>query len=454
MNIDEIYKDLTQVDINEQEELWNERGKGYYGEYLVFKELYLDIPGCSKILMNLQIPGTKTAKTELDLVLIHETGLYVFEVKHYKGTIYGKDTDHTWTQYFRTVNNETFYNPILQNEGHIKALREMIPNAPVVSFVVFTNPEVDLRVENNNDSVIICRLDQMLSKLKSVINARTQYFNMELIDKFFQKLRPYSPIMEKNIEYNGETVPLDKYLETVKKDYSSKKEDLENNYNLKTAALESNYSSKKMMLEKDYQTKDKMIKKQSTIIIIVAAIILGVISFSAIQTFRHQKNEALKTAAEAIAERDAMAKNFSHVDDLGNGEFEFTDESLYVSDVALVESINLKDSAEIAFKIHVNNSNYGIKLTPSTKFIVIKKDGSSQEYNFFDIQSDWNTPNLAFYTAELSFGYGQQKVILSQASKEDISYVKLKDIDVCKYPFGSTVKSGLELELYDADKAN
>ena len=81
MNIENIYRNLTGVDIDQQKQLWDERGKGYYGEYLVFEELYSRIIGNSKILMNVEIPGLKTEKTEIDLILFHETGVYVFEIK-------------------------------------------------------------------------------------------------------------------------------------------------------------------------------------------------------------------------------------------------------------------------------------------------------------------------------------------------------------------------------------
>lgn len=40
--------------------------------------------------MNLNIPIEDGKTTEIDLLMIHETGIYVFEIKHYKGTIYEK----------------------------------------------------------------------------------------------------------------------------------------------------------------------------------------------------------------------------------------------------------------------------------------------------------------------------------------------------------------------------
>ena len=75
-----VYKSLTNVDIDVQRRIWDERGRGYYGEYLLFSKLYQFLPGNGKILMNLNIPISADKTTEIDLLLIHETGLYVFEM--------------------------------------------------------------------------------------------------------------------------------------------------------------------------------------------------------------------------------------------------------------------------------------------------------------------------------------------------------------------------------------
>ena len=60
-SIESAYKQVTGVDIKEQKEIWDERGKGYYGEYLVFNHLFANIPGMSKILMNCEIPAEERA---------------------------------------------------------------------------------------------------------------------------------------------------------------------------------------------------------------------------------------------------------------------------------------------------------------------------------------------------------------------------------------------------------
>lgn len=60
------------------------------------------------------------------MILIHESGIYVFESKNYGGWIFGDERQHYWTQTLplgrgRSQKNR-FYNPIRQNKGHIKWL--------------------------------------------------------------------------------------------------------------------------------------------------------------------------------------------------------------------------------------------------------------------------------------------------------------------------------------------
>ena len=155
---EQTYRALTGIDIEEQKRLWDARGKGYYGEYLVFSEIYQNVIGDAKILMNLQVPTPDGKITEIDLLLLHESGIYIFEMKHYKGTIYGDDNGKIWTQYFRTVKNQHFNNPIHQNQYHVEAIKEMFPSLPVQSCIVFTNPECELRVTVNSKDVKVCSI--------------------------------------------------------------------------------------------------------------------------------------------------------------------------------------------------------------------------------------------------------------------------------------------------------
>lgn len=195
-NLKDIYKQATNIDIEKQQRIWDERGKGYYGEYLLFSRMYSFIDVKSKILMNLEIPIDSFHKTEIDLLLIHETGIYVFEAKHYKGTIYGKDSDNTWTQFFKTTSNKTFRNPLVQNGYHIRALESIFPNTPIYSVVVFTNEDADIRIENTNPYVEICNIYSLEYTMKNLFQRNSKKILPEEINSIFKNLCQYSPMIK------------------------------------------------------------------------------------------------------------------------------------------------------------------------------------------------------------------------------------------------------------------
>ena len=79
--------------------------------------------------------------TQIDAVVATSAGLIVFEVKHYSGWIFGNSTNRYWTQILAYGRKKhRFYNPIMQNEGHIRAIRKCLlenPGIPIYSVVVF-----------------------------------------------------------------------------------------------------------------------------------------------------------------------------------------------------------------------------------------------------------------------------------------------------------------------------
>lgn len=80
--------------------------------------------------------------SQIDLVVATPQGLVVIEVKDYSGWIFGNERQKYWTQLLNFGKEKyRFYNPILQNEGHIKALREQSEQfsvLPIYNVVLFS----------------------------------------------------------------------------------------------------------------------------------------------------------------------------------------------------------------------------------------------------------------------------------------------------------------------------
>ena len=114
--------------------------KGLFGEYLSNFSLN-SVQGTSRTLYNIYLPKRNGKPTEIDLVFIHETGIYVIESKNYSAWIYGNGDHKDWTQVFPNGKKYSFYNPIKQNETHIRALQHVLRNIPTQAYtnlVVFS----------------------------------------------------------------------------------------------------------------------------------------------------------------------------------------------------------------------------------------------------------------------------------------------------------------------------
>lgn len=78
---------------------------------------------------------------QIDVVMVTTEGIIVFEVKDYKGWIYGSGYNTTWTKVLNYGKLKfPFYNPIKQNLGHIKAIKSLhsqLKDVPFYSVVIF-----------------------------------------------------------------------------------------------------------------------------------------------------------------------------------------------------------------------------------------------------------------------------------------------------------------------------
>jgi hypothetical protein len=108
------------------------------GEARVVTEIETQFSRPHILLNNVTLP-TENGTTQIDHILIADTGIFVIETKHYKGWIYGNPNDATWTQVVFNLKSR-FQNPLRQNYGHLKTLQTLfsLPEDNFFSIVVFS----------------------------------------------------------------------------------------------------------------------------------------------------------------------------------------------------------------------------------------------------------------------------------------------------------------------------
>ena len=113
------------------------------------------------LMRNLYIPA-RAGYTEIDALLLHQSGIYVLESKNLSGEIAGDLESERWNQHLNASTEHTFHNPIRQNIGHILALEHFLKirheQAHFISFVVFSDRCTLRKVPKDNEfwSIVHC----------------------------------------------------------------------------------------------------------------------------------------------------------------------------------------------------------------------------------------------------------------------------------------------------------
>lgn len=170
---------------------------GARGEYVIYKKLSeIELSG-AKFLFNLYLPRKNGKTSEIDVLIIHSKGLFVIESKNYSGWIFGNEKQRQWTQTlpisYRRSHKEYFYNPILQNQAHIRALRPLInDNIPIYSIIAFSD-NCTLKKVTVNSEVLVTQYDKLRYELLYRIgNLQSEILNETEIEEIYEKLLPYS----------------------------------------------------------------------------------------------------------------------------------------------------------------------------------------------------------------------------------------------------------------------
>ena len=77
--------------------------------------------------------------SQIDIVVLTEVGVIVVEVKDFSGWIFGFGNNVNWVHILGKM-KYSFYNPIFQNEGHIRSLKNQLVqygNIPIYSLIIF-----------------------------------------------------------------------------------------------------------------------------------------------------------------------------------------------------------------------------------------------------------------------------------------------------------------------------
>ena len=83
------------------------------------------------------IPGAYGGLARIDHVVLTSGGILCIRTVHNHGVVFGSEDEAQWT-HVDGITRRRFLNPLIQNEGRTRALRNIVPEVPVANLVVFT----------------------------------------------------------------------------------------------------------------------------------------------------------------------------------------------------------------------------------------------------------------------------------------------------------------------------
>jgi len=143
-----------------------------------------DTNGKQYVINDLRIKDVYGNMAQIDHVVINRYGIHVIETKNWSGVISGNKDNVNWVESFPGSNKVfSLYNPIKQNETHIKRLRSVLGYIPMNNIVCFTNPNV--KINGMFDEVCT------INKLNEKLHIGTMNYSDKTVDSLYREIRKY-----------------------------------------------------------------------------------------------------------------------------------------------------------------------------------------------------------------------------------------------------------------------
>ena len=134
--------------------------KGIEAEEKIIKILERIFPSYN-IIHDSYFRDDELVTTQIDIIAIDTSGIYVIESKAYSSIVAGKTNEKMWVQLFGGKKYRKFSNPIIQNKRHINAVKNNlkefgVANEAFKSYIVWDNNcKLDVEIDEHCDAKIL-----------------------------------------------------------------------------------------------------------------------------------------------------------------------------------------------------------------------------------------------------------------------------------------------------------
>jgi len=187
------------------------KDKGSTGERLTYRELtkglFSKLFKKNHVFRNVYLEKEDGKLTEIDIIAVSNKGIFVIESKNYSGWIFGSEQNANWVQTLPNGFKTKFYNPIWQNNSHVKALKGLLKEYEEIkyfSMIVFSERCELKGIESKSENLHIIKRSSLNNAITKVLSEEVQSINDQNLEKIVKILsglsRPEGDIKIKHLE--------------------------------------------------------------------------------------------------------------------------------------------------------------------------------------------------------------------------------------------------------------
>ena len=116
----------------------------------------------SDVMHDFIVPGAYGGLAKIDHAILTSGGILCIQTKHCNGIVFGDADEAQWTN-VDGARRRRFLNPLIQNEGRARALRQVLPDVPVDNLVIFTG-KVEFTSAPPKNVIHVSKLESYIAK--------------------------------------------------------------------------------------------------------------------------------------------------------------------------------------------------------------------------------------------------------------------------------------------------
>lgn len=114
------------------------------------------------VLHDFILQGAYGGLAKIDHAIMTAGGILCIRTVHYNGIVFGAEDEAQWTN-VDGVAKRRFLNPLIQNEGRSRAIRNVVPDVPVANLVIFTG-SVEFTTPPPKNVIRVGELESFIAK--------------------------------------------------------------------------------------------------------------------------------------------------------------------------------------------------------------------------------------------------------------------------------------------------